>query len=66
MVLGDFNLHHPLWCGPRNPAAHQAADIVVEALLEKDMELATPQGMITWEAKDSTSTIDLAFISQLL
>ena len=30
------------------------------------MELATLQGTITWEAKDSASTIDLAFISQLL
>ena len=47
LVLGDFNLHHPLWCGPRNPAAHQAADVVIKALLAKDMELATPRGMIT-------------------
>jgi hypothetical protein len=30
------------------------------------MELATPQGMITWEARDSASTIDLAFTSQPL
>ena len=64
LVLGDFNLHHPLWCGPRNPATHQAADRVVETLLLRDMELATPQGMITWEARDSVSTIDLAFVSQ--
>src|SRR6187402_3869362 len=60
LVLGDFNLHHPLWSGPRNPAAHAAADIVVETLLAKDMELATPKGTITWEARGLTSTIDLA------
>ncbi len=47
LVLGDFNLYHPLWCGPRNPAAYRAADTVIEALLAEDIELATPQGMIT-------------------
>ena len=30
------------------------------------MELATPKGTITWEARGFTSTIDLAFTSQLL
>jgi hypothetical protein len=66
LVLGDFNLHHPLWSSPRNPAAHAAASTVVETLLAKDMELVTPRGMITWEARGFTSTIDLAFTSQLL
>jgi len=35
LVLGDFNLHHPLWSSPRNPAAHLAADIVVEDTTSK-------------------------------
>ena len=30
------------------------------------MELATPRGTITWEARGLSSTIDLAFTSQLL
>jgi hypothetical protein len=42
LVLKDFNLHHPLWLSPSNPAAHIAADLVVETLLAADMELATP------------------------
>ena len=50
LVLGDFNLHHPLWSGPRNPAVHLAAEPLVEALLARNMELATPRGMIIWEA----------------
>jgi hypothetical protein len=66
LVLGDFNLHHPLWSGPRNPAAHKAAEPVVETLLAEGMELATPRGTITWEARGLSSTIDLAFTSQLL
>ena len=66
LVLGDFNLHHPLWSGPRNPAAHKAAEPVVETLLAEGMELATPRGTITWEARGVSSTIDLAFTSQLL
>src|SRR3981081_2538907 len=60
LVLGDFNLHHPLWSSPRNPAAHLAAEPVVEALLAGNMELATPRGTITWEARGLTGTIALA------
>ena len=66
LVLGDFNLHHPLWSGPRNPAVHLAAEPLVEALLARNMELATPRGMIIWEAWGLMSTINLAFTSQLL
>jgi hypothetical protein len=47
LVLGDFNLHHPLWSSPRNPAAHLAADAVVEALSAGNMELVTPRGTAT-------------------
>ena len=64
LALGDFNLHHPLWSGPGNPAAHRAADAVVNTLVSWDMELATPRGLVTWEARGLTSTIDLAFVSQ--
>jgi len=66
LVLGDFNLHYPFWSGPRNPASHLAANPMVKTLLERDLVLATPRGMITWEARGLSSTIDLAFISQWL
>lgn len=47
IVLGDFNLHHPLWCGPRNPSTHAAADRLVTVMLEQDMTLVSPRGAIT-------------------
>ena len=66
LVLGDFNLHHSLWCSPSNPAAHKAADPVIEDLIAHEMELATPRGLVTWKARGQESTIDLAFVSRQL
>jgi exonuclease III len=63
IVLGDFNLHHPLWCGPRNPATHKAADTLVDTLQQYDLSLTLPHGTVTWEARGAASTIDLVFTS---
>jgi len=66
LVLGDFNLYHLLWSGLRNPAVYLAIEPVVEVLLVGNIELAISRGMIMWEVQGLISTIDLAFISQLL
>ena len=66
ILLGDFNLHHPLWCGPRNPSTHAAADRLVSAMFEHNMALVSPKGVTTWEAHGHTSTIDLVFMSPFL
>jgi len=66
VLLGDFNLHHPLWCGVRNPTVHAAAEPIVEITTQNGLTLASPKGETTWEARGSTSTIDLVFLSKAL
>ena len=66
IMMGDFNLHHPYWCGLARPTQHAAADILLDIAQESLLTLATPRGTTTWTARGSESTIDLAFISQSL
>jgi len=47
LVLRDFNLYHPLWSSPRNPATHLVANSIIKILLAKDIELTTPKGIVT-------------------
>ena len=63
ILLGDFNLHHPMWCSIRNPTAHKAADHLIDLILSYDLSLASPKGEVTWEARGQSSTIDLTFLS---
>jgi hypothetical protein len=62
IVLGDFNLHHPLWCGIRNPTTHKVADQLLDILHLYRLNLTLLHSSITRRAKGSESTIDLVFI----
>ena len=66
VVVGDFNLHHPLWSSIERLTRHEAADILLEVAYNHSLELVTPRGTITWRARGTQSTIDLAFLSQSL
>jgi hypothetical protein len=66
IVIGDFNLHHPLWGGVARPIQHSCADILLDIIRNASLELVTSCGAATWSARGSSSTIDLAFISQSL
>lgn len=66
IVVGDFNLHHPYWSGPSRPFQHAAADQLLNIIEETDLELALSPDTITWEARQSYSTIDLIFLSARL
>ncbi len=50
MVVGDFNLHHPLWGGPTYPHRHTIADTFIDTMRSAGAELALPQGTIIREA----------------
>lgn len=65
IVLGDFNLHHPLWStgyrqARRGPGAQQLLRIVEDFQLQ----LLTTPGAPTRRWKDGESTIDLSFASE--
>lgn len=70
IVVGDFNLHHPIWGGTQCLERHKMADDLLQIINEAGLQLLTPPGEVTWEARGATSTIDLAFstenIAQLL
>ena len=66
MVLGDLNLHHPLWSGSERLTQHNASDYLIDLAHNANLELVTVQGSPTWRARGTQSTIDLTFMSQSL
>ena len=66
IVLGDLNLHHPLWSGNERLTQHNAADLLIDLAHDANLELVTTRGNPTWKARGTQSTIDLTFLSQPL
>jgi exonuclease III len=67
LIVGDLNLHHPVWSGARIPAAHTAAERLIEITHEQGgCQLLTPPGTITFPTSHGGTTIDLAFASEEL
>lgn len=69
LVIGDFNLHHPLWTGPGRHQ-HREARALVEIIDRAGLSLLTPEGLETFKSKKLRTarrghtletTIDLAF-----
>ena len=65
ILLGDFNLHHPRWGGV-HVHAEQAASDLLTLTATAQLDLATPQGAITWKRGSRRTTIDLTFLSPAL
>ena len=61
ILVGDFNLHHPIWGGIQDPIQHEAASHLIASVERANLQLFTPPGITTWEARGSRSTLDLAF-----
>lgn len=64
ILLGDFNLHHPLWGGITSPTHHTLANHLIETATAANLNLALPRGTITRRRGNSKSTLDLIFTSQ--
>jgi hypothetical protein len=65
MVLGDFNLHHPLWStAHRRAGSGPSAEGLLTIMEEFQLHLITERGTPTHRWKDGESTIDLAFTSE--
>jgi Endonuclease-reverse transcriptase len=66
IVVGDFNLHHPLWCAPEYKYQYKLAEDVLTSMRDAGLELALPPGTITREAQRGEireeTTIDLVWI----
>ncbi|EKG09366.1 Reverse transcriptase, partial [Macrophomina phaseolina MS6] len=63
IVLGDFNLHHPLWTGAEYSHQDREADELIDLLERFSLHLASPPAIPTFARKDAQTTIDLAFVT---
>jgi hypothetical protein len=65
IILGDFNLHHPLWNSPTYDKYHYIADDLLEIVSEIGATLHTPKGLATRNCQRGShqekTTIDLLF-----
>ena len=65
VVVGDFNLHHPMWARPDYDHRHEEADDLIRVAEDHGLELLTPPGTITYEKHtgrgSQQTTIDLAW-----
>ena len=61
IVMGDFNLHHPYWTGPRSFSAHAMADKLINITTAARLDLLLPPGTITRQTHGQNTTINLIF-----
>jgi len=65
LLLGDFNLHHPVWSAiHRRAGAGPSAQPLLAIIEDFQLQLLTVPGTPTHRWKDGESTIDLAFASE--
>jgi hypothetical protein len=43
IILGDFNLHYPMWSGIQNPTIHVAAEPFVSMIISQNLALLSPR-----------------------
>jgi hypothetical protein len=63
ILLGDFNLHHPLWGGPTVRRTHADLEDLVAIMEDFNLSNTLPPGTITFEEGNGRSTIDLCLIT---
>ncbi len=62
ILLDDFNLHHSMWEEIFKSTQHDAADQLIDVVLQTRMQLTLSTSTIIWEARHLSSTIDLMFM----
>lgn len=65
LILGDFNLHHPVWGGD-NAVQDGKAEDLLELMDAADLDFWLPPGTITREDAKSRTSIDLVMGSHAL
>lgn len=66
ILLGDFNLHYPLWGGGAGVEVDEEAETLIMMTEEAHLKQVSPPGTITWQRHKSKNTLDLIFLSPLL
>ncbi|KAH7563672.1 hypothetical protein BM1_00719 [Bipolaris maydis] len=63
ILLGDFNLHHPLWGGLNREVADLESEDLIDIIGECALHNTLPPGTTTYEEGHSQSTIDLCLVT---
>ena len=63
IILGDFNLHHPMWGGPAVRQTDSESEDLITIMEDFDMSNALLPGTITYEEGEKKSTIDLCLLT---
>jgi hypothetical protein len=63
ILLGDFNLHHPLWGGLAVRRTHADSEDLVAIIEDFNLSNTLPPGTITFEEGNGRLTIDLCLIT---
>ena len=66
VVLGDFNLHHPMWAGMQARKTSDEAGDLLELIADHQLQLLLPVGTKTRQERGEPSTIDLVFGTRLI
>jgi Endonuclease-reverse transcriptase/RNase H len=66
ITLGDFNLHHPLWAGLEYGTVDEEATNLIDIMDSRGLEQLLPPGTVTYETRESRTTIDLVWASHSL
>jgi hypothetical protein len=61
LVVGDFNLHHPLWAVEDYEHQHEEANELVDLAADHQLELLLPSNTVTYEKNRHQTTIDLVW-----
>jgi hypothetical protein len=62
ILLNDFNLHHSMWKEIFRSTQHDAANQLIDVVLQTRMQLTLSMSTIIWETRHLRSTIDLMFM----
>lgn len=63
ILLGDFNLHHPLWGGSAVRRTHRESEDLIAVIEDFGLNSTLPPGIITFQEGAWQSTIDLCMVT---
>ena len=63
VLLGDFNLHHPLWGGLNREATDPESEDLIDIIGDFALHNTLPPGTTTYEEGGAHSTIDLCLVT---
>lgn len=63
MLLGDFNLHHPLWGGLNREVTDLESEDLIDIIGDFALYSTLPPGTVTYKEGRSQTTIDLCLVT---